>query len=206
MDSEAKNRKKANGEFFDKVVDFIEHFYPGVYDGSREDYVHADEDRFKLFESRQRSDEDYNAWFLLKHVLANGTNVVKTILSFPDDYFDEGEKQMLQNLFDYRESLFEIVEILEDGRVYVIRDLGNDEVVSVRTFDLDAGFVDGDLIKAIIVKDWDGEYFFLGGIMSFKVEDRDSFVGLMLLKIMVEEEVREEICGVDVEWKDGDGE
>lgn len=204
MDIEAKKRKEANGELFDKVVDFIEHFYPGVYEDSREDYIRADEDRFKLLEGKKCAEGDYNAWFLLKCVLPNGTNVVKTILSFPEDYFDERERQMLQNLFDYRESLFEIVETSKGGRLYVVKDLGNDEVVSVRTFDLDAGFKVGDLIKVIIVKDWDGEYFFLGAIRSFNVEDRDGFIGAMMLKCMLEEDIRKEICGVDVKWKNGE--
>ena len=201
MHIKTKKRKEFNNKLFEKILDFIEYFYPDIYETSREDYIHEDEERFKILKDKQNFREDYNSWFLLKNILPNGTNVIKMALSFPEDYFNNEEKQMLQNLLNYKESLFEIIEISKDGKIYIIKDLLDEKIINVKTFDLPVRFNEKDLIKAIIVKDLSGDYFFLGAITSFDIKNKKEFIEEILLKISLENKIKENIQEIEIEWE-----
>jgi len=200
MDKETQKRKEFNSRLFEKILDFIEHFYPDIYGKAREEYINEDKERFKLIKDKKNFDEEYNCWFLLKNILPNGTNVIKMADSFPENYFDKKEKQMLNNLLNYEESLFEIIEISKDNKIYKIKDLFENKLIKVKTFDLPLRFNVGDLIKAIIVIDLEKNYFFFGTITSFVIKNKKEFIETMRLKMGLENMMRDEIEKIGIEW------
>jgi hypothetical protein len=93
-----ETRKEFNSRVFEKVLDFIENFYPNIYEKSKERYAKEQGDRFEILKNEDNFMEDYNAWFLVKMILPTNITVVQMADSFPGDYFREDERMALRNL------------------------------------------------------------------------------------------------------------
>jgi hypothetical protein len=194
-------RKEFNKNLFSKVLCFIEYFYPGIYENAKEEYVKQNEDKFKAIKNKQNFQEDYNAWFLVKLVLPNRVSVIKMALSFPEDYFTKEEKKMLKNLLNYKESVFEILNISKDNKNYEIKDFVDGKIYKIKTFNLPVKYNKGDIITAFIVKDVEDNYFFLGAISSYDIKNKENFVSALLLKFEIEGIEREKRDECYVEWE-----
>ncbi len=200
-DKKTEARKNVNNILFSKILDFIEHFYPGIYEESQEEYIKEDEDRFKVLKDKQNFQEDYNAWFLTKMLLPNGVSVVQMAKSFPDSYFTRDEKKMLNNLFNYNESLFTILSVSKDNKNYEIMDFADSKIYKIKTFDLPNKFKKGDIISAFIVRDIENSYFFLGGIVSWNVTNKLEFVSAFMMKKKLEEALRKRRNQIEIDWE-----
>ena len=196
-----EERKEFNNILFEKILDFIEHFYPGIYDNSKERYAEEQEDKFEILKDESNFMEDYNAWFLVKMVLPNNTTVVQMAESFPEDYFNELEKKMLNNFLNYHESVFRILDISSDKKIYEIEDLNDKKIYEIKTFDLAPKFKEEELISALILKDIEDNYFFFGGIQSFNVKDEEMFLVLLKTKLKMEYIQRKKREKQKFEWK-----
>jgi hypothetical protein len=198
-------RKEFNTQVFEKILDFINNFYPNIYFESKTRYAEEQEDRFEILKDENNFMEDYNTWFLLKMVLPNKVTVIQMAESFPADYFTDQEKKILKNLLKYKDSIFEIIEISLDKKIYKIKDLADSSFYEIKTLDLEPKFKEGEIITALVVKDIEGNYFFLGGIQSFDVEDEEMFLVLLKTKLKMEDLQRKKRENQRVEWRRDNG-
>jgi hypothetical protein len=198
---DTKQRKEFNNRVFIKILDFVEHFYPRIYENSRRRYAELEEDKFELMKGKKNADEDYNAWFLTKLILPNGVSVVQMADSFPEKYFTDDEKKMIKNLMNYKESIFNILTISKDGQTYEIMDFADNKIYKIKTFNFPNKFKKGDTISAFIVKDLENNYFFLGGVTSYNMTNKLEFIQIFLLKLELEEKLRKERERLKIDWE-----
>lgn len=196
-----EQRRKFNTDLFEKVLDFIEYFYPNIYEKSRKRYIRENEDKFKAIQNKQNFNEDYNAWFLIKLVLPNGISVAKMAIEFPEDYFTKDEKKMLKNLSNYIESVFEILEISKNNKIYKIKDFVEDKIYGIKTFDFPVKYKEGDIIIASIVEDVEDNHFFLGAVSSYEKSNADEFMPLMLMKFALEKIEKKQRDKLKIGWE-----
>ncbi len=160
------NKKKINkapeAKMIGKVRGMINHLYPGIEEKSREIFIHNHEYAMNVIKRKVDFRLAFHAWFLLKYEFPSKATAMEMADSFPMDFFSKDEKKMIKNFLNYKESLFEILEISEDNRDYTIKDFLDKRRYLIKTLDLPAKFSKGELIKATIIKNIEGNYFFMG--------------------------------------------
>ncbi len=193
--------KAPEARMIGKVRGMIDHLYPGVEEKSREHFVHEHEYAMKVIKRKVDFRLAFHAWFLLKYEFPSGATAMEMADSFPMDFFTADEKKMIKNFLVYKESLFEILKISENKRDYMIKDLLDKRTYFIKTLDLPAHFSKGQLIKAIIIKNLEGDYFFYGAVQSFDINNRKEFIKEMIQVIKLENILREEREGGVIEWE-----
>lgn len=175
--------KAPEAEMISKVRGMIDYMYPKIEEEAREIFVHENEDAMKIIKRKVDFRLDFHAWFLLKFEFPSEATAMEMADSFPMDFFNEKERKMIKNFLNYKESLFEILEISKDMKDYKIKDLLDKQIYSVKTFDFPAKFSRGQLIKAIIIKNLEKEYFFYGTVQSYNISNKNKFIKEMLKEI-----------------------
>lgn len=200
MDKKRLN-KALETKMIGKVRGMIDHLYPAIEKKAREIFVHKNEDAMKIIRRKLDFRLAFHAWFLLKYEFPSGATAMEMADSFPMDFFTKQDKKMIKNFLNYRESLFEILEISNDKRNYTIRDLLDKKIYVIKTLDLPAKFLEGQLIRAIIIKNLEGDCFFYGAVQSYNITDKRKFIKEMLDEIKLENAVKEERKEGVVEWE-----
>ena len=196
-----KINKAPEAEMISKVRGMIDHLYPGIEEKAREIFVHENEDAMKIIKRKVDFRLGFHAWFLLKYEFPSEATAMEMADSFPMDFFTKDDKKMIKNFMNYKESLFEILEISEDGRDYKIKDLLDKKIYLIKTLDLPAKFSEEQLIKAMIIKNLEGNYFFYGGVQSWEIKNKNKFIREMLNKIKIENAMRKDKEGGFIEWE-----
>jgi len=182
--------KAPEAKMIGKVRGMIDHLYPGIEEKAREIFIHEHESAMKIIRRKVDFRLAFHAWFLLKYEFSSRATAMEMADSFPMDFFNKDDKKMIKNFLNYKESLFEILEISEDKKNYTIRDLLDNNFYLIKTFDLPARFSKEDLIKAIIIKNLDGDYFFYGAVQAYDVANRKEFIKEMLNVIRLENMIK----------------
>lgn len=193
--------KAPEARMISKVRGMIDHLYPGIEEKAREIFVHENEEAMKIIKRKVDFRLAFHAWFLLKYEFPSEATAMEMADSFPMDYFNEKEKKMIKNFLNYKESLFEILKISKDMRDYKIKNLLDKHIYSIRTLDLPAKFSKGQLIKAMIIKNIEGDYFFYGAVQSYNIKNKKKFIKEMLKEIKLENIIREERKEGVIEWE-----
>ena len=184
-----------------KVRGMMEHLHPEAEEKAREVFIHEPEYRMSLARRKVDYLPAFYAWFLLKYEFPNGATAMEIADSFPMDFFNKDEKKMIKNFLNYNESLFEILEISKDKKDYKIKNFLDKRIYLIKTWDMPAKFSKRQLIKAMIIKNLDGNYFFYGAVQSFDIEDKKSFIKDMLRVIQIENLIRKEREKGIIEWE-----
>jgi|SRR3989344_6910564 len=200
MEKETIN-KAPEAEMISKVRGMIDYMYPKIEGRAREIFVHKNEDAMKVIKRKVDFRLAFHAWFLLKYEFPSEATAMEMADSFPMDFFNKDEKKMIKNFLHYKESLFEILEISNDKRNYTIKDLLDKRTYLIKTLDLPARFLKAQLIRAMIIKNLEGDYFFYDAVQSFNFKDRNKFIKEMLKEIMLENAIREERKEGVIEWE-----
>src|SRR3989339_209023 len=199
------NRKKINkspeAEMISKVRGMIDYLYPEIEEKMREVFVHENEEAVKIIKRKVDFRLAFYAWFLLKYEFPSEATAMEMADSFPMNVFTKNEKKMIKNFLNYKESLFEILKISKDNRNYTLKDLLDNNIYLIKTFDLPARFFEGQLIRAIIIKNLEKDYFFYGAVQSFIIKNKSNFIKELLKEIKLENAIREEKKGGVIEWE-----
>lgn len=201
MKKSDKINKAPEAKMISKVRGMIDYLYPRIEGKVREIFVHENEDVMKIFKRKVDFNLAFHAWFLLKYEFPSEATAMEMAESFPMDFFTEDEKKMIRNFLNYKESLFEILKISDDKRNYAIKDLADNKTYLIKTLDLPDRFCEGQLIKVIIIKNINRDYFFYGAVQTFTIRNKKRFIKEMLNKIKIENFIREERKGGVIEWK-----
>ena len=193
--------KAPEAEMIGKVRGMMDYLYPGIEEKTREIYVHENEDVIKVIKRKVDFRLGFHAWFLLKYEFPNEATAMEMADSFPMDFFTKDEKKMIKNFLNYKESLFKIIKISNDKRDYTIKDMLTSKLYLVKTLDMPAKFKEKDLIKTTIIKNLENDYFFYGGVKSFKVSDKEEFIKEMLEIVKIENIIQKERKEGFIEWK-----
>ena len=193
--------KAPEAEMISKVRGMVDYLYPKIEEEVREIFVHQNENAIKIIKRKVDFRLAFHAWFLLKYEFPNEATAIEMADSLPIDFFNKNEKKMIKNFLNYKESLFEIIEISKDKRDYKIKDLLDKHIYLIKTFDLPARFLKGMLIKAMIVKSLDNDYFFYGAVQSFNIKNRKNFIKEILKLIKIENKIRKERENRIIEWE-----
>lgn len=196
-----KINKAPEAEMIGKVRGMMDYLYPGIEEKTREIYVHENEDVIKVIKRKVDFRLGFHAWFLLKYEFPNEATAMEMADSFPMDFFTKDEKKMIKNFLNYKESLFKIIKISNDKRDYTIKDMLTSKLYLVKTLDMPAKFKEKDLIKTMIIKNLENDYFFYGGVKSFKVSDKEEFIKEMLEIVKIENIIQKERKEGFIEWK-----
>ena len=196
-----KINKAPEAEMIGKVRGMMDYLYPGIEEKTREIYVHENEDVIKVIKRKVDFRLGFHAWFLLKYEFPNEATAMEMADSFPMDFFTKDEKKMIKNFLNYKESLFKIIKISNDKRDYTIKDMLTSKLYLVKTLDMPAKFKEKDLIKAMIIKNLENDYFFYGGVASFNVSDKKEFIKEMLEIVKIENIIQKERKEGFIEWK-----
>jgi|SRR3989344_1652933 len=196
-----KINKAPEAEMIGKVRGMMDYLYPGIEEKTREIYVHENEDVIKVIKRKVDFRLGFHAWFLLKYEFPNEATAMEMADSFPMDFFTKDEKKMIKNFLNYKESLFKIIKISNDKRDYTIKDMLTSKLYLVKTLDMPAKFKEKDLIKTTIIKNLENDYFFYGGVKSFKVSDKEEFIKEMLEIVKIENIIQKERKEGFIEWK-----
>jgi len=202
MNKKAIN-KAPEARMIGKVRSMIEHLYPGIEEEAREIFVHENEEAMEVIKRKVDFRLGFHAWFLLKFEFPSEATAMEMADSFPMDYFNGKEKKMIKNFLNYKESLFEILEISKDMRDYKIKDLLDKRAYLIKTLDLPAKFSKGQLIKTMIIKNIERDYFFYGAVQSYDIQNKNKFIKELLREIKLENAIRKERKGGVVEWEIG---
>ncbi|MBI2629861.1 hypothetical protein HYW76_02055 [Candidatus Pacearchaeota archaeon] len=184
-----------------KVRGMIDFMYPKIEEEAREIFVHENEDAIKIIKRKKDFNLAFQAWFLLKFEFPSEATAMEMADSFPMKLFDKNEKKMIKNFLNYKESLFEILKISKDKRNYKIMDMLDNHVYLIKTQDLPAEFPNGQLIKSMIIKNLEEDYFFYGAVQSFNFKNKNKFIREILSEIRLENAIREEKKEGVVEWR-----
>lgn len=201
MNKKIRINKAPEARMIGKVRGMIEHLYPGIEEEAREIFIHENEDAMKIIKRKVDFRLAFHAWFLLKFEFPSEATAMEMADSFPMDYLNGKEKKMIKNFLNYRESLFEILEISKDKRDYKIKDLLDKHIYLIKTLDLPKRFLEGQLIKVMIIKNLEGDYFFYGAVQSYNIKNKNKFIKEMLKEIKLENAIREEKKGGVIEWE-----
>lgn len=193
--------KNPEARVIGKVRGMIEHLYPGIEEEAREIFVHENEETMKVIKRKVDFRLSFHAWFLLKYEFPSEATAIEMADSFPMNFFNKKEKKIIKNFLNYRESLFEILKISEDGHNYTIKDLSDKKIYFVRTFNLPNKFLEKQLILAMIIKNLEEDYFFYGAVQSFNIKNKKKFVKKLLRKIEFENILRKERKEGVIEWE-----
>ena len=193
--------KAPEAEMISKVRGMIDFMYPKIEEKAKEIFVHENEDAIKIIKRKVDFRLAFHAWFLLKYEFPSEATAMEMADSFPIDFFNKKDKKMIKNFLNYKESLFEILKISKDNRKYTIKDMLDKHIYLIKTLDLPARFSKGQLIKAMIIINLDGDYFFYGAVQSFNFKNRDKFIREMLRNIKLENTIREERGKGIIEWE-----
>jgi len=196
-----KINKAPEAEMIGKVRGMMDYLYPGIEEKTREIYVHENEDVIKVIKRKVDFRLGFHSWFLLKYEFPNEATAMEMADSFPMDFFTKDEKKMIKNFLNYKESLFKIIKISNDKRDYTIKDMLTSKLYLVKTLDMPAKFKEKDLIKTTIIKNLENDYFFYGGVKSFKVSDKEEFIKEMLEIVKIENIIQKERKEGFIEWK-----
>ena len=197
----AKQTKAPEAELISKIRGMVNHLYPGIEEEMREVFIHENEDAMKVIKRKVDFRLGFHAWFLLKFEFPSNSTAMEMADSFPMDFFDKKDRKMIKNFLNYKESLFEIIEISKDNRDYTIKDIIDKKEYLIKTLDLPAKFKNNEIVQAIIVKNLDGEYFFYGVVKSFTISNKKKFIKEILEEIKFENEIRKEREKIEVEWE-----
>ena len=194
-------KKEYEAEVISKIRGMIKHLYPRIEEKMREVFIHDNEEVIKIIRRKVDFNLGFHAWFLLKYEFPSGATAIEMADSFPMDFFNEKDKKVIKNFLNYKESLFEIEKISDDNRDYTIRDLSDKRVYLIKTKDLPARFNEKDIIRAIIIKNLEEDYFFYGGVKSFSIYNKKDFIKEVLTEIKIEEKIRRERENDIIEWE-----
>ena len=193
--------KAPEARMIGKVRSMIEHIYPGIEEEAREIFVHENEGAMKVIKRRVDFRLAFHAWFLLKFEFPSEATAMEMADSFPMDYFNRKEKKMIKNFLNYKESLFEILEISKDMRDYKIKDLLDKRAYLIKTLDLPAKFSKEQLIKTMIIKNIERDYFFYGAVQSYNIQNKNKFIKEMSREINLENAIRKEKKRGVIKWE-----
>ena len=193
--------KAPEAEMISKVRGMMDYMYPKIEEKAREIFVHENEEAMKIIKRKVDFRLAFHAWFLLKYEFPSEATAMEMADSFPMTFFNKDEKKMIKNFLNYKESLFEILKISEDNRNYTIKDLLGENIYLIKTLDLPARFSEGDLVKAMIIKNLEKNYFFYGAVQSFNIKNKSKFIKEMLKEIKLKNTIREEKKAGVIEWK-----
>src|SRR3989344_5811056 len=193
--------KAPEAEMISKVRGMIDYMYPKIEERAREIFVHENEEAMKIIKRKVDFRLAFHAWFLLKYEFPSEATAMEMADSFPMKFFNEYEKKMIKSFLNYKESLFEILKISKEIRHYTIKDLLDGKIYLIKTLDLPAKFLKGQLIKAMIIKNLEKDYFFYGAVQSFNTKNKSKFIKEMLKEIKFENTIREERKEGIIEWE-----
>ncbi len=193
--------KALEAEMISKVRGMIDYMYPKIEERAREIFVHENEEAMKIIKRKVDFHLAFHAWFLLKFEFPSEATAMEMADSFPIKFFNNNEKKMIKNFLNYKESLFEILEISKDMRDYKIKDLLDKRTYLVKTLDLPAKFSKGELIKTMIIKNIERDYFFYGAVQLYNYKNKNKFIKEMLREIKLENVIREERKRGVIEWE-----
>ncbi|MEK6893049.1 MAG: hypothetical protein AABX07_02505 [Nanoarchaeota archaeon] len=193
--------KAPESEMISKVRGMIDYLYPKIEEEAREIFVRENEYAMKVIKRKVDFRLAFHAWFLLKYEFPSEATAMEMADSFPMDLFNKDEKKMIKKFLNYKESLFEILDISEDKRDYKIKDLLDKKIYLIKTIDLPAKFLKNQLIKAMIIKNLEEDYFFYGAVQSFNITDKKEFIKEMRNVIRLENKFRKEKEGGIIEWE-----
>lgn len=193
--------KAPEAKMISKVRGMIDYLYPKIEEKARELFVHENENVMKIIKRKVDFRLAFYAWFLLKYEFPSEATAMEMAESFPMNVFNANEKKMIKNFLRYKESLFEILDISKDKREYTIKDLLDKRIYLIKTLSLPANFLRGEIIKTMIIKNIEKDYFFYGAVQGFNISDRKNFIKDMLQVIKIENYIREERKGGEIEWE-----
>ena len=193
--------KTPEAEMISKVRGMMDYMYPKIEEKAREIFVHENEEAMKIIKRKIDFRLAFHAWFLLKFEFPSEATAMEMADSFPMKFFNNNEKRMIKNFLNYKESLFEILKISKDMKNYKIKDLLDKRTYLIKTFDLPAKFSKGQLIKTMIIKNMEGNYFFYGAVQSFNIKNKTEFINEMLREIKLENIIKKKKKEGVIEWK-----
>jgi|SRR3989344_6811858 len=183
--------KVPEAKMISKVRGMIDHIYPKIEEEAREIFVHEHEEAIQIIRRKVDFQLAFHAWFLLKYEFPNGATAMEMADSFPMEFFNKNEKKMIKNFLNYKESLFEILKISSNNRNYTIKNLLDKQNYLIKTIDLPSRFQEKHLIRAIIIKNLEEDYFFYGAVQSYDIENKAQFIKDMLFLIKLENSIKE---------------
>ena len=110
-------------------------------------------------------------WFLLKYKVGDYVTLIDFISTNPDMEFTALEMEAIKNIQDYKESLFELVEISKDKKNLILQDIlknGRFKIIMQKPF---KNNVNKKIILATIAKRVKGEYYFFGPCFGYDEKD-----------------------------------
>lgn len=182
----------------DKVVDMINNVFPQEL--KRAVKVYQKEPEAKNCKRDIDFSRGFLSWFLLKRTVQGGITPMELAYSFPLDYFTAEERKIIKNFLNFRESVFEIINISDNKKDYLLQDVLTNKEFLIKTIDFDSVLSGGDFVIATVVSKIEGDYFFYGNVGAYSRE-----VGLKVKKSLIEanKRVRRPIAkrNVEVEWE-----
>lgn len=150
------------------VHDFINKLFPEDFESAVEEFSKVEHPEW--VSSELHIDREFQTWYMLKHKVSGIAAPIEMASTYPFEYFTEEEKNIIDNFFQWRESFFEIKNIQNNKRDYLVLDLTNGQEYTIETIKLDKPLKVGDVLCSIIIRKLNGNFFFYGNIGIYKSE------------------------------------
>ncbi len=193
-------KKAPEAGVISKIRGMIDYLYPGIEREVREEFIRENAYILKLAKKKSDFRLAFHSWFLLKFEFPSGATAMEMADSFPEKFFTEDEKRTIKNFLEYQESLFEIIKIL-NNKDYLIKDLRDDKEYLINTIDFPCVLNQGEIVQAIIIRKFEGGYFFYGNVTSFDVQNKKEFMKAKFILFELEEEIRKERTKEKIGWE-----
>lgn len=163
----------------DKVLGMINYLFPREIKKAEKAYEKTQEGEWA--KGREEYDRGLNAYFVLKHII-KGATPIEYANSFPLSYFSQEDRKVIKNFLNFNESLFEVKAISGNRKDYSIEDIDG-KAYLVKTIDFPDVLKEGEFIRAILIKNLAGDYFFYGNVLSYSREEgpkvKDALLAIM---------------------------
>lgn len=191
-----KKKKPWETKLIEKIQDVINYYFPKATAEALSKFKKEKEEEIPLMRTKVDFARGFQAWFLLKYLIEGKFTPMEFISGNPAGYFTKKELQMVGNFLDNKKGLYEIISISKNKKDYIIKNVVNNDVTTVKTINFPAKLSVKEYIYAIPVKRLDGNYFFYGNVACYSREN-----GEHIKKVFLEEWKKQKNKGIRIKEK-----
>jgi len=191
-----KKKKPWETKLIEKIQDVINYYFPKATAEALSKFKKEKEEEIPLMRTKVDFARGFQAWFLLKYLIEGKFTPMEFISGNPAGYFTKKELQMVGNFLDNKKGLYEIISISKNKKDYIIKNVVNNDVTTVKTINFPAKLSVKEYIYAIPVKRLDGNYFFYGNVACYSRKN-----GEHIKKVFLEEWKKQKNKGIRIKEK-----
>ena len=166
-----KRKKPWETKLIEKIIDVINYYFPGEEKIALEKFKKEKSEEISLMPSKMDFARGFQAWFLLDYLIKDEFTPMEFISANPEKYFTKKEIKMINKFINNERGFYEILDITNNKKDYILKNVMNKKVINVKTIDFPAKLKAGEFIYAVPVEKLGGNYFFYGNVASYSKEE-----------------------------------